>query len=92
MAFGFRKYQWYDGSLRKKSQRYDRMTLVFAALTLVCLYFVPGDAKAVNLLFLALAFVMLWLSWTAQSQDKRLRAEAEEQQAIKAGKSAPPLA
>jgi len=92
MAFSFKKYQWFDATLRKKSQLYDRLTLVFAGLTLVCLYFVPGDAKAVNLLFLALAFVMLWLSWTAQSQDKRLRAEAQEQQAMKAGKLAPPLA
>jgi len=90
MAFGFKRYQWYDGSLRKKSQLYDRLTLVFAVLTLLCLYLVPGDAKAVNLLFLAMAFVMLWLSWTAQSQDKRLRAESQEQQAIKMGKSDPP--
>lgn len=91
MAFGFKKYQWYDTSLRKKSQLFDRLTLLFALATLLCLYFVPGDAKAVNLLFLCLAIVMLWLSWTAQSQDKKLKADAEQQKALKTG-SSPPLA
>jgi hypothetical protein len=79
MALNLKKYDWYSTELKKKSRNYDYLTYLFMVITILVLRF-GGDYRVANFLFLALALVMLILSWRVQGEDKRLKLEAQNNQ------------
>jgi hypothetical protein len=76
MALNLKKYDWYSEDLKKKSRNYDYLTYLFMIITILVLRF-GGDFRVANFLFLALALVMLILSWRVQGEDKRLKLESQ---------------
>ena len=69
----FKRYQWKDATLQRKSKRYDNLMLVFAALALISAWLLQSMFTYVGIGLLAGAAVMLVLSWRIQNQDKRLK-------------------
>ena len=66
-------YQWKSEKLRKEYKTYTYMMWLFGAITLVLLYVMPEDMKALNLIPLIIAMGCCVGWWNAQRKDKRLQ-------------------
>ncbi len=67
------KYQWNDTNLKKKSQVYDWLMIIFAAVALIVWKWLSFLPEFMLLGLLGGAVVCFTLSWRAKSQDTRLR-------------------
>ena len=68
-----KKYQWNDVKLRKRSQLYGRLSLVFAAIALI-VWFLLRDASALWLLALLIGVIVCYvLVGRVQNKDKQLK-------------------
>ena len=69
----FSKYQWFNQELHNKSQKYNYITLVMAVGALICLFLLPQGAKMLNIPFIVVGGVLLYLNMRIQTKDKLMK-------------------
>lgn len=68
-----KRYVWDNPALKKKYNTLFSLTVVLMVVVLACLFLLPGNLKAVNLIILVCAIIMWFASYRIQAQDKALK-------------------
>jgi uncharacterized membrane protein len=71
--FNFKSYQWKNQMLRKKYNQYMLLTVICMAVTLICLYVLPSNMKALNIVIILIAAYFWYKGYQVQKVDKSLR-------------------
>lgn len=69
------KHVWNNEELKKKSKQYDKYSIVAMLLIILSAWlspqYFPDQAKVITLVFVAIAIILMVLSWKTEKDDSK---------------------